>query len=413
MRYSINNGILVWDAETSILYDRSGAPICLSSLPESFSFIEYNKKEVNTKFDFSHLKLQLGFNCNLNCSYCSQRISRQHEHHVFDIERFCTILKNSIIDISNVETIELWGGEPFVYWKILPTLVDALRRLGFNGKFVIVTNVSIFSDEIADWCIENNVFVKFSHDGVNHKRQRSVLDWLDDDLIVKRVKRVQESSGGCVACVFSPLYNTDLFQSLELFRSRLGDTFPVLFDGAFWCDSESSYLMAGYTPESILSVSDSWFKILIESVTPDSQYFQQLRPTRTLFSTYIRRLVEGIPPASIVSRCETKTKNYPTFDLNGNYCPCHGLGANSGHSTGTLADLQTCVDLNAQHLSDRPFCADCPVSLICGGPCIFRSDSDALFYCKSSKWSFYTIFSAAIFVLLGIKITSIAPLTTD
>ena len=74
------------------------------------------------------LKIQLGLSCNYACSYCSQafQIADATVSKLADVEHFLTQLDGWIADAP--EKIELWGGEPFLYWAKIKRLVPALAR---------------------------------------------------------------------------------------------------------------------------------------------------------------------------------------------------------------------------------------------------------------------------------------------
>ena len=60
---------------------------------------------------------------------------------------------------------ELWGGEPFLYWKTLKPLVIKLREKFPSSTFSVITNGSMFNDEIIDWIVKYDVRISISHDG--------------------------------------------------------------------------------------------------------------------------------------------------------------------------------------------------------------------------------------------------------
>ena len=69
------------------------------------------------------LKIQLGLSCNYACSYCSQafQIADATVSKLADVEHFLAQLDGWITDAP--EKIELWGGEPFLYWAKIKRLV--------------------------------------------------------------------------------------------------------------------------------------------------------------------------------------------------------------------------------------------------------------------------------------------------
>jgi uncharacterized protein len=89
------------------------------------------------------LKIQMGLSCNYACSYCNQatQINDATVSTLGDVERFLAQLENWIE--AAPERIELWGGEPFVYWAKLKRLVPALAARFPEARFSIITNGSL------------------------------------------------------------------------------------------------------------------------------------------------------------------------------------------------------------------------------------------------------------------------------
>jgi uncharacterized protein len=138
------------------------------SLKESIPFSPTNPLKKSR--DVTTLKIQLGLSCNYSCEYCSQRfVERAEETNFKDIEDFLEKIKNLNFSERNGLKIEFWGGEPFVYWKTLKPLAEAIldRFSGWKRKpqFSIITNGSILNEDIIDWLMMMNFTVSISHDG--------------------------------------------------------------------------------------------------------------------------------------------------------------------------------------------------------------------------------------------------------
>lgn len=114
------------------------------------------------------LKIYLGNCCNYRCSYC-----RQHEHNDkpiisdMQLDLLLTNINNGDIDLSDVNSIEFWGGEPLLYMDEIVRLVNRFNSL-FNQikmRYSITTNGSLMTDELLRYFINNNFTIKLSHDG--------------------------------------------------------------------------------------------------------------------------------------------------------------------------------------------------------------------------------------------------------
>ena len=97
------------------------------------------------------LKIQLGLSCNYACSYCNQafQIADATVSKLVDVEHFLVQLDSWITDAP--ESIELWGGEPFLYWAKIKRLIPALAERFPAARFSIITNGSLLSREKLDF----------------------------------------------------------------------------------------------------------------------------------------------------------------------------------------------------------------------------------------------------------------------
>jgi hypothetical protein len=104
------------------------------------------------------LKIQLGLSCNYACSYCNQafQIADATVSKLTDVEHFLIELDRWITGAP--ETIELWGGEPFLYWAKIKRLVHALAERFPAARFSIVTTGSLLSRE--SWISSPNTTLK-------------------------------------------------------------------------------------------------------------------------------------------------------------------------------------------------------------------------------------------------------------
>jgi uncharacterized protein len=109
------------------------------------------------------IKIQLGMKCNYSCAYCSQASQPDDQTDLTSkIPAFIEKLKE--LDLYQTK-VELWGGEPFVYWKTLVPLVKALRENFSRIDLSLVTNGSLLNEEKVNWLRDNQFTVGISHDG--------------------------------------------------------------------------------------------------------------------------------------------------------------------------------------------------------------------------------------------------------
>ena len=104
--------------------------------------------------------IKLGSNCNLCCKYCHA----EKDPFQFNPE-ILPILKE-----HNVKSIRFGGGEPLLYWD---TIKQVVNYLGDNVKYKIISNGTLFTDEIVNFCNEHHIMVNISVDGINTARDIS------------------------------------------------------------------------------------------------------------------------------------------------------------------------------------------------------------------------------------------------
>lgn len=123
-------------------------------------------------FDESKLKktitITLTQTCNLNCVYC-------YEHH--KSKRYMPVsLAFKIIDTEMAKTkagdeveIDLFGGEPFVKFESIKTIVEYVEKQYPNRKVIIfiTTNGTLINDEVKAFCQEHRktLILGLSYDG--------------------------------------------------------------------------------------------------------------------------------------------------------------------------------------------------------------------------------------------------------
>ena len=101
--------------------------------------------------------LKLGSNCNLKCKHCHCMPS----HPVFNHDVVNYLIDNQFTDIY------IGGGEPFLYFDLIKDIVNELPDF---IKYYTVTNGTVLTQEIVDFCNEYKIEVGFSYDGDDGSR---------------------------------------------------------------------------------------------------------------------------------------------------------------------------------------------------------------------------------------------------
>ncbi|MEY3739759.1 MAG: Ralstonia phage, partial [Pseudomonadota bacterium] len=161
--------IAYYDSTASTLKWEDGAPV-IKSLASESSEVGKPAKIQSGKGEIKVLKIQLGLNCNFECTYCNQRyVPRTEASAQESLDEFLRTLptwftggKNGL---GSGVRIEFWGGEPFVYWKTLKPLAERIKQDYPSIKFSVITNGSLLDLEKNDWLVKMGFTVSISHDG--------------------------------------------------------------------------------------------------------------------------------------------------------------------------------------------------------------------------------------------------------
>ena len=165
--------VFYYDNILNILKDADGNVFKFKDIPQLNlkQSIPFDKETPLKKSKLiTHLKIQMGLSCNYSCDYCSQKfVERAPETSKKDIDVFLEKLKVLRFEETAGLKIEFWGGEPFVYWKTMKPLAEALRERFASWekqpKFSVITNGSILTEDICQWLYDIGFYVSISHDG--------------------------------------------------------------------------------------------------------------------------------------------------------------------------------------------------------------------------------------------------------
>lgn len=169
------------------------------------------------------LRILLGHACNYSCTYCLQKdIGNPNELPKREgLERFFKTI-NETLDLSNLKRVELWGGEPFLYWDDMKELMKFFDNE--QVTFVISTNGSALSAKHAEFfstlkCYMINMNI--SHDAEKQKQLRG--DEIFDRPRVIETLRMFDEIPNMIYGFSCSVTNTnyDLFEINDFFRNKI------------------------------------------------------------------------------------------------------------------------------------------------------------------------------------------------
>ena len=350
------------------------------------------------------LKIQLGLSCNYACSYCNQafQIADATVSKLADVEHFLIQLDSWITDAP--EKIELWGGEPFLYWAKIKRLIPALAGRFPEAAFSIITNGSLLSREKLDFIAAHDIAITISHDGPGqHLRGPNPLDdpekrtWIEA-LLTERPGKT----------AFNAVLTRDCHDLRELkawFADKVGPDIFVGLEGVVNVYDAAAAIGSGrFEPGELNSLTRSIFEALVEA--PNAFGLGE-RIDEFYASIQRRRPIEALG-----QKCGMDSEDTIAVDLRGNVMTCQNTGAKGAHKIGHVDDFDAIALNTATHFAFRPECMSCPVVQLCKGSCMFLEGEFFRQSCANEFAFNMGIMMAAVWHLTGMVVVGVAAIDT-
>lgn len=403
----IKNVYYVYDNFTSEIWDEYGNPVKVVPFDKDLQWKKITP--INEHFPgikgpyINKLKIQLGLSCNFSCEYCSQRFVPHADQASFVlVDLFLSKIDNWLK--YPPKTIEFWGGEPFVYWKTLKPLAEALREKYLFAKFLVITNGSVLTDEIIDWLDKLNFTVGISHDGPgqNVRGPDPFKDPIQREKLIKLFKLLLPKKKISINSMIHR-ENADRAAIQKYFEELL------LPYGDF------SIGEGGFIDVYDEGGKANIFKSHDEHIAFRRKSLEDLRDELiTRFNIYGQRIKGWINSwgnlrnaDTIGQKCGMDDPNTIAVDLKGNVLTCQNVSSISkapngqSHKIGHLDKLDE-VKLNTStHWKFREECSKCPVLQMCRGSCMFLQGEYFKLSCDAAYSDHIPFFAKAFEMVTG------------
>ena len=390
-----------YDNQTSMFLRADGTPV-IPSRPMQFGDAEVvSVNQPGRKGDIKTLKISLGLSCNYECGYCSQRfVPHADQTNPGDVGPFVAQLTANLT--SAPARIEFWGGEPFVYWKTLKPLAEALRVLYPAAHFNIITNGSLLDLEKNAWLEQMGFSVGLSHDGPGyHARGADPLDDPEQLAAIMDLWARLKPLGRMSVNAMMHRDNQSRAEVQAWLQARFGADVPI---------GEGAYIDP-YDEGGMAAV----LRDPAEHMLYRARAFTELRQGRVANFSIARQKIQGFidsirnqrPASSVGQKCGMDKPDNLAVDLAGNVITCQNVSAaalapnGQAHKIGHLTDLPSVQLKTATHWSQRRDCAACPVLQLCQGSCMFLEGPLWEAGCNSAYSDNVPFFAAAIEFLTG------------
>lgn len=400
------------------IYDNNMQPV--SAVTEPDALWQEAISETRNAFGKSNkpywIRLLLGHACNYSCEYCLQKdIGNPDERgKITTTEQLIKQLES--LDLSGLDKIDLWGGEPFLYWKTIVPIIEKFDREGLtwfistNGTTLLQKHVDFFSG------LKSKIEIGLSHDGPEHERLRGdeFLEKKADILRqLQNLPNVQFSFNAVIGDT-----NFDLFAINQFFyeyaeRSGLDlDKVAVTYIVGKNHDYENSNNSAHHVihGENIAKCGEILRKFMDACIeqyihrTVDHKILKNNLFTGNLgVMPYIQTLKKQILP-TVTTSCGVDDAKVLSLDMNGNIRTCPHVDESfiSGH----ISDLANVRLKNVDLDRYETHCGKCPVYRLCKSNCPIEVP-DEVFYsnCNIDKVWYSAIQNAAFRVLFQSEIS--------
>lgn len=398
---TLSNKNYYFDPYTFSIYDSNK---CLLSF-DDIEILPETKIQLTrhqNKHYLRRCKIQLGMACNYHCEYCIQDEFRIIEKTNKDIDK----LVNYLFDHYDIENIQLWGGEPLIYYKTLKILIPKLREKFPESSIVIISNGSLLTKDKVDLFLKYNITFMMSHDGPAFTKYRNKVDPLNDETFCELWNYFNKQ---CIIhhlqqpvfhAVITP-ENCDILKLYDYFSDRVYN--PTLsVEGICTLTKQSNDKITQFSIQDNALMSNSLYTII-------TQYMDYgIRPNSLL--RYIKPIIENIKNKTKFdlnkTRCGNSDNDILVVDLDGNILACQGTRINNGTKIYQITDN----DQNKHQLYQfkRSKCKNCSMISICKQGCPLLDNQQLQYYCKNMFiWS-STLFGVAFRILTGEIITEIS-----
>jgi uncharacterized protein len=410
--------VLVYRPHASeLVWEDSGQPVDLRPVGMSYAPRSFTPAEAvsptnpgRKSRDIRVLKIQMGLKCNYACTYCNQA-SQPHEIQgdLTDVQTFLRKLPSWFDGGRDGEgtgvRIEFWGGEPFVYWKMLRVLAGALRSAYPKARFNIITNGALIDDEKIEFLDSLGFGVGISHDGpamryrgpdpLDDPRQRAAIRRLYDRL------RPQGRIGfNCV------LHKHNM--SLAAVRGHIAERLEVPV-GEIPLTTEEILLPYDQGGVALSPMDDGEHRAYLDAVFWEAVRGQsmQVSTMRGKIEGVFQSLAQGRPALSLGQKCGMDQPDDLAVDLKGNVLTCQNTSAATRHRIGSIEAFEDIRLTTAHHWSTRDECGTCPVLQLCQGACLFLEDDLWRQACDNSFTHNLAVLASALYWLTRLVVLEI------
>lgn len=372
----------------------------------------------------SEIKVVFGHKCNYSCGYCVQKDMGDHAEEKMksaDVksraQKLIATMKEKL-DLSNLEQMELWGGEIFLYWDDVKEVIAAFDRPGFD--WVIPTNGTLLTKKHIEHfaALQGRVTLEISHDGPVHEKVRGP-DFLNRKADVFRLMESHPEKVRATVNVVVSRDNFDFFAINSFFRDFFAKEglkpWPLTFLPLIVYKENSSMYAFNADIEQYRKSLEEFLASHVTQMKEKGRVVDDELLQTTLFhingygddnygvlqlAARMRSELDQLES----SICGMHQTDKLVVDINGNIKPCQN--ARVAQSTINISQFtETKKEFVVAEMTPTPLrevCKKCPVRLQCLGGCLLNiSDESFALNCELSKAHNMTMLLSAFKVIFN------------
>ncbi len=364
-----------YDNSLNTIVDMDGNPLggFPKNAPRDPSFTKSNHPAL--------IKILMGHACNVRCSYCLQSELQVKSNP--SARGTAAVLAKRLKDLNLVQNkkekirIELWGGEPLLYWEDVVTFMTELNFenitwfISTNGILLDIRHVEFFKT------VCGKVTLAISHDGPAHDKLRGINPLTPD--IIPALTALEEAGIGFSFNTVVSRYNFDLFAINDYFLSFIDknglERHPICFITGRTHEREDNIENShAVTKEQLPEYRDILKRFLHQHLEEHRQKLP-LNKKRLLiadmfhFDYGVLGFAKSLKEQSFISNhsnCGIDDPHVISIDMAGNLRNCQNVG--SEYNYGTIDDIENAVMKRVDY-NRHPYCTSCPVLRLCNRSC--------------------------------------------
>lgn len=318
--------------------------------------------------------------CNMQCVYCQAQNGKEIPNGFMSKETARSAVDIALQSPANNLQFEFQGGEPLMNFEIIRFIVDYSKEKGGSKdiRYSIVSNLTMITDEMIEYIIENDIEISTSLDGpdILHNVNRPYKNGGGTYLDVKKRIRLLREKGINIGAIQtttkdSLLYPKDIvdeYLQTGFNRVLLRALTPLGCANTRWKE-------IGYTPEEFLNFYKNAFDYIIDLNLKGTYIVEGIA------AIFLSKIIEGIA----VNYMELRSPCGASIGQIAYYCNGNIYTCDEGRMIAEMGDDSFCIgDVFSSNYSDivdskrckgicsssvlesLPSCCDCVYQPYCG-----------------------------------------------